>query len=265
MNWKFIFLLTVFVSRPGIAQLDTMGFFQKVNMLYYTVESSGLKNFSVWVTSDYYRSNTDTANLAREYPLEFIWIRPNKFSFIKRPLTGPKGGDSTQILLAQKLQIELYQEFKGLIFDWQRFYGSGILTDLPAHYSLTAQQDTITLKYETLEQSQKIQVSLFFGLNGLCFKVHLMYAESGQEIYIYPVFNYLGNQWLCAGWQVQILEKNEVQSGFIVEIFSEKLDNYWFPKKVIMQLQTKETTTVVFKREYYLANLIVNRSIKVLE
>ncbi len=264
-NRKLVFLLFVLLCQPAAAQLDTLGFFQNVRTHYYTIESSGLQNFSMWITSDYYRGNTDSSISAHEYPLELIWIRPNKMSFIQRPLIGPQGGDSTQVLLAQKLQLELYQELKGLVFDWQRFYGRGILADLPARYDLTVQQDTIFIKYETQEQAQKMRICLYFGQNGLCFKLRLTYLESGQEIFIYPVFNYLGDKWLCSGWQVQIVEKNEVQSGFIVQVFSEKLDNYWFPKKITMQLQTKEAGAVIYTREYYISNIMVNRSIKVLD
>jgi hypothetical protein len=264
-KYKFALMVLIVAYRPGTAQLDTLGFFQKVNTLYYSVESTGLQNFSLWVTSDYYRQKTDSTISAHEYPWELIWIRPNKMFFIRRPLPGPLGTDSAQYRLAQQLQLEMQQELKGVTIDWQRFYGGRILADLPARYDLMVQQDTITLNYETLENGQKIRVAFYFGQNGLCFKLCLTYLESGQEIFIYPAFTYLGSQWLCSGWQVQILDKNEVQSGFIVQIFSEKSESYWFPKKIIMQLQTKSTMAAIYKREYYLANLMVNRSIKLLE
>ncbi len=265
MNKKLILLLIVIFYRPAEAQLDTLGFFQKVRTLYYTVESSGLQNFSMWITSDYYRSNTDSTITAHGYPLEFIWMRPDRISFIKGALNRPPGADSTQVLQVAKLQLDMYHELKGLFYDWLRFYGSGILADLPAQYELALQQDTIFIKYETQEQGQKMRVCLYFGQNALCFKLHLAYLDSGQEIYIYPAFTYLGNKWLCSGWQVQLLEKAEVQSGFNVQIFSEKLDNYWLPKKITMQLQTKQSEAVVYTREYYIANIMVNRPIEMVD
>jgi hypothetical protein len=255
----------VIFYRPAAAQLDTVDFFQKVRTLYYTVESSGLQNFSMWITSDYYRSNTDSTITAHGYPLEFIWMRPDRISFIKGALNSPPGADSGQVRQVEKLQLDLYHELKGLFYDWQRFYGRGILADLPAEYELTVQQDTILIKYETQEQGQTMQVGLYFGLNALCFKLHLTYPDSGQEIFIYPAFTYLGNKWLCSGWQVQIIEKAEVQSGFIVQIFSEKLNNYWLPKKITMQLQTKQSEAVLYTREYYIANIMLNRPIEMLD
>jgi hypothetical protein len=263
MNRILLFILTVLFYRPAVAQLDTLSFFQKVHTLYYTVESSGLQNFSMWITSDYYRRNTDSTITANGYPLEFIWMRPNRMSFIKGVLNSPAGTDSAQIQQAQKLQLDMYYELKGLFYDWLRFYGSGILADLPADYNLTVRQDTVIIKYETREQGQKMRVCLYFGLNALCFKLQLTYPDSEQEIYIYPAFTYLGTKWLCSGWQVQIFEKAEVQSGFILQISSEKLDNYWFPKKITMQLQTKQIEPVIYTREYSIANIMVNRPIEV--
>jgi hypothetical protein len=265
MPKKLFFLLIVLLYRPAAAQLDTMGFFQKVRTLYYTVESSGLQNFSMWLTSDYYRRNTDSTITAHRYPLEFIWMRPGRMSFIKGALINPPGVDSTQLRQAAQLQLDMYHELKGLFYDWLRFYGSGILADLPADYDLKVRQDTILIKYETLEQGQKTQVCLYFGQNALCFKLQLTYPDSEQEIYIYPAFTYPGNKWLCSGWQVQIFEKAAVQSGFIVRIFSEKLDNCWFPKKITMQLQTKQNEVKIFTREYYIANIMINRPIEALD
>jgi hypothetical protein len=263
INWKYFFLLVMLLYRPSTAQLDTVEFFQRVNSLYYTVESCGLQNFSMWVTSDFFRENIDSAASTQEYPWEIIWVRPNKIFFIKRPLF--LTGDSTKFHLAQKLQLEMQQELKGLIIDWQRFYGGSILADLPPHYNLIALQDTILLKYESREQDKKMDVCQYFGQNGVCLKVRFKYVDSGQEIYIYPVFNYIDIKWLCSGWQVQMLENNEVSSGFIVQIFSEKINTCWLPKKIIMQLQTKKTPAIIFKREYEISNIITNRSIKVVE
>jgi len=263
MKRKFLLLLLLFCYRPVTAQLDTLDFFQKVNSLYYTVESSGLQNFSMWVTSDYYKENIDTSGSFNLYPWEIIWVNPDKIFFIKRPLSITN--DSTRIQEVQKLQLDMQQELRGIMIDWQRFYGGALLADLPAHYNLIALQDTIFIHYETVELGKKMEIFQYFGKNGLCFKLRFKYVDSGQEIYIYPEFSYLGNKWLCSGWEVQMLENNEVSSGFIVRIISAKINTIWLPKKIIMQVQTKAAQSMIFNREYSIVNIMINRSLKVVD
>jgi hypothetical protein len=258
-----LLLLCLLLSRPVPAQLDTVAFFQKVNSLYYTVESSGLQNFSMWVTSDYFRENIDSLHLLEDYPLEIIWIKPNRISFIKRPLSITS--DTSKSRLIGKWQMEMYQELKGLLIDWQRFYGGGILDDLPPHYTLAVRQDTVLIRYQATEQGKKMEVCHYFGKNGLSLKLRFIYVDSGDEIHIYPVFDYLGAKWLCIGWEVQLLKNNEVSSGFIVQVFSAKTDGYWLPKKIIMQLQTRQNDTIIFKREYDIVNVMIDRPLKYME
>jgi len=263
MTWRYFLLFLIILNQLSRSQVNEIEFLQTVNSLYYSLESSDLQNFSAWISSDYFRENLKDVMPNEEYPLEIIWTNPNRIFFIKRPL--PVISDSVKSDMAQTLQLEMQQELKGLLIDWQRFYGGNLLAGLPAQYKLTTRSDTVLLEYETLEQGEKIQACLYFGQNGLWLKLLLKYIESPQEINIYPVFNYIENKWLCSGWQVQMLEKSEVQSGFIVQIISHKIDKYWLPKRLNMQLQTKDKKDLIYHREYNFYNVMTNRSIKVVE
>jgi hypothetical protein len=260
-----LILFFIWSGSEGFAQLDSVSFLQKVKSSYYSVQSTALPNFSQWVTSDYFRERMKGVLGEGEYPLEMIWIGPDRLFFIKLPLLSAI--DSIQSDAVQNLQLEMQQELKGILIDWQRFYGGEILSGVPPRSvcSLSSSRDTVLIKFEIMEQEQKIDVCFYFGENGLCLKLKLHYRESARDILIYPTFDYIDGRWLCSGWQTQIIENGDVQSGFLVQIVSEKVDRYWLPKKLNMQLQTTKIKDVVYKREYYFANTLLNRSIQLVE
>lgn len=263
MLLKFILPLVILISYACQAQETGIDFLKKVNSLYYSIESTNLQNFSAWISSDYFTENLKNELPGEVYPIEIIWTSPNRLFFIKRPL--PVISDTTKSNLAQNLQLELQQELKGVLMDWQRFYGGSIVAGLPPQYQQTDRLDTILIEYETIEQGNKIYACMYFGKNGLLLKLQLWYVDLAQMIVIYPGFNYVDNKFLCSGWQVQIFEQGEVKSGFSVQLISHKIDTYWLPKKLNMQLQTREKRELIYQREYNFYNVMTNRSIKVIE
>ena len=94
-------------------------FLYRGNIYYYNLHVANLENFSSWITSDEFERNTKKIFQKQVFPLEMIWTKSNRVFFIKRSL--PTLNDSTEHVYIEKLQLDLLNELKDIIKDWQRF------------------------------------------------------------------------------------------------------------------------------------------------
>lgn len=138
---KVIIFLFLIVSALN-AQLSDEEFFSAMDINYFSLETSGLKNFSTLVTSNVFRENMNDVFEKEVSPLELIWSLPDKLYFIKQPL--PAGKTDTQYTRVDTLQIILQSELSGIFFYWQRFIGGKLLTDIPQNYLLSTRNDSVT-------------------------------------------------------------------------------------------------------------------------
>ena len=135
---------------------------------------------------------------------------------------------------------------------------------MPPDYTLETKGDTVFLRYDTLEDQEIVKNTLKFGMNGICIKTTLTYPDRNEHIDTYPVFKFTGEKWLCFGWQVQVFEGDEISTGYLVEINSQRIDKYWLPQVIKMTLQTVREKQSLFIREYYFRNILINRNIEVM-
>jgi hypothetical protein len=244
------------------AQLDEQEFFNRVNSNYYALELTELKNFSSWVTSNVFEEITNKLYEKEVYPLELIWVNPNSTYFIRRPIQPLE--DSTANVNVRKAQSDLQEELRGLLMNWSRFYAGRLLANMPADFVLESKSDTVLLKFISEEGPQISETIMLFGQNGLILKMMTTDQDSSQTIEIYPEYNYTGEYWLCKGWRVQILNIDQVTSGFHVKIISKRINKYWLPSQFQMTLQSKNVKDKLFLRVYNFKNVLINRDIQIL-
>lgn len=260
------FLLAILFLTVGsintYAQFSEVDFFNRVNSIYYTLEQTDLKNFTSWLTSNIFINATDGFFKDEVFPLEFIWMAGNRMFFSRRAL--PVLGDTTKDHLVDRLQESMRTEFRALLLDWQRFYSGRLLQNMPPDYKITVRMDTVVLSYKTVEDSEEVVNTMLFGQNGICLQTTLAYPSRGEKIDTHPLFKYTGEKWLCVGWQVQVYEGNEISTGYIVRVKSQRVDKYWLPQVFSMTLQTSRDKKSVYVREYYFRNILVNRKIEVM-
>ncbi len=268
-NWQihksvlstFIFISPL-ISSGLMAQFQEVEFFNRVNSIYYTLEQTDLKNFTSWLTSNIFVNSTDDFFSEEVFPLEFIWLEGNRMFFSRRPI--PVIDDSIQNQTLENLQMSMRKELKAILLDWQRFYAGRLLQNMPADYTIELMADTVILQYTTVEDTESVINTLYFGQNGICIKTSIIYPMRNESIHTYPIYKYTGEKWLCIGWKVQVLEEDDITTGYLIDIKSQRIENYWLPQIITMRLQTKREKELLYWREYYFRNILVNRNIEVM-
>ena len=235
----------------------------RAKTIYHSLKVTDLDNFSIWVTSNIFLEATKDISQEEIYPLEIIWKNPDLLYYIKRPL--PNMGDAEKQKEIQQHQMDMIQELQGLMIDWQRFFAGNILDELPETYLITANDDTVFIEYELFEDGKNVKTKIHFGKNGRCLKIITNYVHKNEVIYVYPGYTMVENKWLCNNWRVQIYVNNLIDSGFDINLKSRKVEDYWIPQRLILQLQKKGIDNTLFIRDYKFRNVVVNKDLQILK
>ena len=260
LYFKIIFLIFV-SSAYSQVRFNESEFLYRVRTIYHSLRSSGLINFSSWVTSNIFLDETKDIFNQEIFPIEIIWTNANLIYYIKRPI--PDIDKENTLEVVKKLQMDMLEELKGLLIDWQRFAAGNILDNMPETYLITSENDTAFIRFEKYEDGRNLKINMLFGVNGLCMKIINEYPDTGEKIFIYPGYLLIDDKWLLNKWTVQILKDDQVESGFFVELENKKMDNYWIPQRMILQLKKKGLEDKWFIREYKFKNIILNKDLKI--
>jgi hypothetical protein len=263
-NKSFITILLIFfLSSTLFAQFNEKEFLYRCKTIYHSLRLSGLDNFSSWVTSNIFLEATKDISDEEIYPVEIIWKNPDLIYYIKRPLPQVENDEKQKEI--QELQLDMIKVLQGLLIDWQRFSAGNILDDIPETYLISTKKDTVFLEYEHIENGKNVKVKMLFGMNGICLKIITYFSQKNEVMYIYPVYILVENKWICNKWTVQIYQNGQVESGFQVSVKSRKLDNYWIPERLILQLQKRGMDDILYFREYIFKNVVLNKDLQILK
>jgi hypothetical protein len=261
LKFKKIFslLITWLCLLPAHAQSNQQNFLEQLRTIYYRLNATDIKNFSASITSSAFEKEFESFFAEKDIsPLEIIWVKPDNYYYLKKPL--PSLIDTTKTDMIDQKILEMKQELAGVFLNWQRFVASNLYQMLPSVYDIEETADRIIISYKTDEYHE---IRLFFGKNGLCLKILNIDIEKEQTIYTYPAFTYLENLWLCSGWRVQIEEKGDIVSGFVVSLKSRKVKGYFLPDRIILNAQTVDKKNLIFERIYDFKNVMVNREFQI--
>jgi len=258
-----IIILLILVNGTLPAQFNESEFIYRVKTMYHSLKLTGLDNFSSWVTSNIFLEATKEISAEELYPLEIIWKNPDLIYYIRKPL--PQSNDTLKQKEIQELQMDMIQELQGLLIDWQRFSAGNILDGLPETYLVTTKDDTVSIEFEKFESGKNVKVKMLFGQNGLCLKIITNYTHKDEIMYIYPEYTLVEDKWMCNKWTLQIHKKGQIDSGLMVSIKSRKLEDYWVPQRLILQLQKREIDNTMFMRDYKFRNVVLNKDLQIVK
>jgi hypothetical protein len=254
---KLILLSTMllWIITTSLAQdIESVEFFNRVRTGYYNLNETDLTNFSFWLTSDRYLALQDSnAGDMTNYPLEIIWVKPDRLFFLKNGL----GHDS--------LIYPLQQEIRGLLLDWQRFCAGSPVSSMPDIFELQTKSDTIEVYYSENFNTGNIDTRMKFGINGKCLLIETKNETNGQTIKTYPEYANGGLKWICTGWKVRIFTNDKITSGFAVKVLNKKIDNYLLPFEFKLLVQSADKEGEIFTRIYRTMNHRINRDLQVLK
>jgi hypothetical protein len=252
------------LSHTILAQFDPQLFLYRINVYYYNLHVTNLENFSSWITSDEFERKTENIFQEEVFPLEMIWTKPNRVFFIKRSL--PTVNDSTEYKYIEKLRLDLLNELKGIIKNWQRFHAGMLLENMPQNYLLHANKDTVYLRYETLTDSGKSTISIDFNDKGKCLKINSTYHDKDKIILFYPSYSWYEKKWLSTGWVVNIFKSGKIVNECDIKVVSQKVGNYLLPDKISINKKTLGLNVQDKKyfRIYKFRNILTNKNLKII-
>ena len=67
---SYVLILTIALIEVSHGQLNEIEFFNRVNSKYYSLQSANLNNFSAWITSNLFKSETGELLEKEVYSLE---------------------------------------------------------------------------------------------------------------------------------------------------------------------------------------------------
>ena len=88
-----------------------------------------------------------------------------------------------------------------------------------------------------------------------------------KDVFIAPDFvqKMVENKWLCNFWRVQIFKNGTVESGFELNLKSRKVEDYWVPQRLVLQLQKAGIDNTLFIRDYKFRNILLNKDLQILK
>jgi hypothetical protein len=215
------------------------------------------------VTSNIFLEASKDISEEEIYPLELIWKNPDLLYYIRRPL--PNAGTDEKQKEIQQHQMDMIKELQGLLVDWQRFFAGNIFDGLPETHLITPKDDSVFVEYEQFEEGKNVKTKMIFGLNGLCLKVITNYFHKNEVITVFPRYTMVNNKWICNYWKVQIMINQQVDSGFELALKSRKVEDYWIPQRLVLQLQKRGINNTLFMRDYKFRNVVLNKDLKILK
>ena len=261
-----IVLISIFLLQSIYAQqklFDEKQFFMDLHNSYYTVKQTGISNFVALV------NNVSTENFAKKhwnnrdiFPIQIIWLNNDRL-FLSQQGT-PALPDSLTPVYSSLLD-DLKEQLRGLLFDYKRFFISGLYSTIPQDYSITKSNDLIQIKFNALENGDTISYGYYFGLNGLCLKVETLNYTQKQRIETYPRFKIVKTKWLCTGWEVQISVNGKIESGFNVTLNNNLIDQVWVPGDIVLSVQSIDKPGVTFNDVIKFRNYLFNQSLQFID
>lgn len=263
MRNVFVFLLFSSFSIAQNVQLDEKAFFSSIKNSYYSISSSDLDNFTCLITNsgieEFGQQNWDNPEV---FPLQFIWINPDRVFLSQQGV--PKLDAEKQSVFDQKV-ADLKQQVKAILLDLQRFYITGIYSSISEDYILVKKKQVVEIFFDVMEDSISTRFKYTFGMNGLCLKIETVYEGQNRIITTYPSFKVIKTKWLCEGWEVQIIENEDVISGFAVALNNNFVDNVWIPTDISLEVQKKDEPGKTYVDKLKFRNYLFNQSLQLLD
>lgn len=262
---RILLSIQLFVSITWAQQfqLDEKAFFTNMQTSYYAIGNTELENMTCLVTNssmeEFAKENWQNAEI---FPLQFIWIKPDRIFLSQQ---GVPNLDEAKNSLFYENFDDLKQQVKAIILDLQRFYISGIYSSISDDYILVKKKQVIQILFETVEDSLLTQFDYTFGINGLCLKIETFYPDQNRKIVTYPLFKIVKTKWLCTGWEVQIMQDDQVVSGFAVKLENRIVDNYWVPAEIRLEVQKIEEVGKTYGDVLKFKNFLFNQPLQLID
>lgn len=262
----FIGLICLFNSPCLNAQdtsFDEQMFFQSLKDSYYTLNATGLKNFTALITNDtlenFAKMNWGNSEI---FPIQLIWFNPDKTYLSKR---GVPALDAKKQKDYAELIDGLTQRVRGILVNLHQFYLVGLYKAISEDYTLNHNEQAVQITSTDGSGENFTKTKLLFGHNSLLLQIELSYPAQNKSIHIFPEFRTVKTQWLCEGWISQTFINNEIQDGYELKIENVFVQNVWLPTEIYLKVQTAEKKGATYYDRLKFKNYLFNQSIELVD
>ncbi len=233
-----IFLLVWGIFSILLADNPLEEFRKQTKSYYHHLEPSPFQNFSCLFTSgsyiDYIMSTGKDSSYA--YPLKLIWTRSGKLYYILMPYPAMNQPEERQKVL-EKIQL-IKNQFHGFYLDWLNFLILSPVDDIPEDAVYFSRGDSVFITYSNTEEGESARVEKIFMRSGRLSKVTVITSE--DKVMNYPKYKEVAGKWLCYGWDTRVSAGEEITSGIATRLELKKLNQFWFPVRADILVQTVE-------------------------
>jgi hypothetical protein len=262
MRYLYVFIvLFIFRAEAQISNFDERDFFKRVRDSYYCLSEENVNNFTALVTNvSIEEFAKELWNNAEIFPIQMIWFAPDRLFLSQQgvpTLPKDKYGEYQQQISA------LNQQVKGILMDLQRFFFRGIYNSLHEDYQLSFDDDqTVVLSYVRGSGPQETDTKYYFGLNGMCIKIEMIYPSQNKRVITLPRFRAVKTKWLCTGWSIQTIDNDEVSGGYIISLKNKVVNDLWVPINIQIEVQKSDRIGETFSDIIKIRNYLFNQPIE---
>ena len=255
-----IHIIQLICIQSVFAQFNESEFIYRTRNKYYTLEDTGLDNFSSWITSETFADQAKKIFKQEIYPFELIWKTPDQLFFIKRPVPEIDDSETREILENQLNQ--LLEDFKEVLKTWKQLTSTNILNDLPDNRLIVPSGDSIHVEFIQDDANRRKQIKMSFRPDGRCTKIVSTASHENEIDILVPKFISVDEKWLCNGWKLMCKRFDRIERYDDVNLYSKKIADFWILTKIAIRKQRGDVidkkTVLNFK------NIVLNKDLKIL-
>ena len=260
----YLFLSLIILSSPLWSQDEAPNwetFKTEAEGYQYSLESSGIENFTCLMSADFYVNFAKFNNFDSSYyyPLRFIWTRDHDSYFVLQPL--PDLPDSTRRQTYSQIQ-QLKNLCSQIFVYWKRFAVKSPFSDIPDNATVNFSPDTVGVDFQVAATQGNISVNRTFTRGGQLGRVIISDTHGTRSI-DYPYYQENGGKWINVGWASQTYEQDTVVSGASVSLEFTKAGELFLPNKfkiMAQELKSAERQSFV---DVYLKDFVLNEELEI--
>ncbi len=243
----FGWLLSALI-QVGFSQQELSNFQNQITPYYHTIAGPEVQNFTFKITTaGYINFIKPHADSTFYYPLKVIWFNNGKTYYEIQPF--PTLSDSLRKQLLRNAQA-LKNLWSFVLPEFVKFLVHPPLHDMPEDASISFGKDTVGVTIRFAEDTQKIFYSETFTRGGQLGRT--LWQSGAEKVIKYPMFDEVNGKWLCMGWDIQVYQNENVQSGVRVWVVHGRQNERILPEQLNLVIQRRDENGKALQNNYVL-------------
>lgn len=244
--WLGFFLIGLL--HPAFSQQELAQFKRQITPYYHFMDTAGVQNFTFKITTaGYINFIQPHADSTFYYPLKVIWFADGRTYYEIQPF--PQLSDSLRKQLLRNAQA-LKNLWSFVLPEFVKFLVRPPLFEMPDHASIAFGKDTVSVAVRLTENDKTIFYSETYTRGGQLGRT--LWQSGTEKVLKYPMYDEVDGKWLCMGWDIQVYNGNEIQSGVRVWVVYGRQNEKILPEQLNMVIQRRDENGKPIQNNYVL-------------